>query len=184
MKVYLGSDHAGYFLKENVKAFLQKSGYEVVDCGAYTQENSDDYPLFVGKAAEGVSKDPNSRGIVFGGSGQGEAIVANKYRLVRCALFCAPCVPSSCVDVNGKISNDPFEIIRLTREHNDANMLSLSARFLKGEEAIKAVAIFLETPFSNEERHVRRIEQIRQLEEEIQNSKLKIQKHNSKVKSK
>ncbi|MBU4098831.1 RpiB/LacA/LacB family sugar-phosphate isomerase [Patescibacteria group bacterium] len=183
MKIYLGSDHAGYFLKEKMKSFLLEKGYEVVDCGAYDNDKDDDYPVFVGKAADAVSKDPASRGIVFGGSGQGEAIVANKYKNVRCALFYALNNSKCVVDVNGKTSSDPFEMLRLAREHNDANMLSLGARLLKEEDTMKAVQIFLETPFSGEERHMRRVEQITQLEEEIQNSKCKSQKHNSKVKS-
>lgn len=164
MKVYIATDHAGFELKEKVKAFLEKEGYEVVDCGAYQFEKEDDYPLFIGKAAENVSKDVMSRGIVFGGSGQGEAIVANKYKGVRCALFYSLCAPIGATDVSGKISSDPFEMLRLTREHNDSNMLSLGARFLKEEEAIKAVKIFLEAQFSREERHKRRIEMIKEIE--------------------
>jgi ribose 5-phosphate isomerase B len=165
MKVYLGTDHAGFALKEKVKAFLLEKGYEVVDLGATTFDKDDDYPVFVGKAAEAVSKDSASRGIVFGGSGQGEAIVANKYKNVRCALFYAPCEAPSAIDITGRTSSDPFEMLRLTREHNDANMLSLGARLLKEDAAIKAVQIFLETLFSGEERHKRRVEMIREIEE-------------------
>jgi ribose 5-phosphate isomerase B len=165
MKIYLGTDHAGFELKEKVKAYLLEARYEVVDCGAATNDKNDDYPVFIGKAADGVSKDPTSWGIVFGGSGQGEAIVANKYKHVRCALFYAPHAAPNAIDVTGKTSSDPFEMLRLTREHNDSNMLSLSARFLKEDEAIKAVQIFLETPFSGEERHKRRIDMISEIEE-------------------
>lgn len=167
MKVYLGTDHAGFELKEKVKAFLQKEGYDVVDFGAYDNDKDDDYPVFVGKAAGAVSKDPTSRGIVFGGSGQGEAMVANKYKNVRCALFYALNNNKCVVDVNGKTSSDPYEMLRLTREHNDANMLSLGARLIEEESAIKAVQIFLETPFSGEERHRRRIEMMKEIEEVI-----------------
>lgn len=171
MKVYLGTDHAGFNLKEKVKAFLQKSGYEVVDCGAHSYNKDDDYPEFVGKAAEGVSKSPEDKGVVFGGSGQGEAMVANKYKNVRCALFYAPYAAESAIDITGKKSSDKFELLRLTREHNDANMLSLSGRFLKEEEAIIAVKIFLETSFSGEERHKRRIQMIKEIEQENQKYK-------------
>lgn len=172
MKVYLGTDHAGFELKEKVKIFLQQKGYEVVDFGAYRNDKDDDYPEFVGKAAEQVAKDIGSRGIVFGGSGQGEAMVANKYKNVRCALFYALNHSKCVIDINGKTSIDPFEMLRLTREHNDANMLSMGARLLKEDEALKAIQIFLETPFSGEERHKRRVEMIRQLE--VENSKSKI----------
>lgn len=172
MKVYLGADHAGFELKEKVKIFLQQKGYEVVDLGAYSNDKDDDYPEFVGKTAEHVSKDIVSRGIVFGGSGQGEAMVANKYKNVRCALFYALNHSKCVIDINGKTSSDPFEMLKLIREHNDANMLSLGARLLKEDDVIKAVKIFLETPFSGEERHKRRIEMIKMIEKE--NSKFEI----------
>lgn len=166
MKVYLATDHTGLELKNKVKEFLQKEGYEVEDCGAYIYDKNDDYPDFINKAAEGVSKDPeNTRGIIFGGSGQGEAMAANKSKNVRCALFYAPALATQVINIEGTKSTDPFEMLKLTREHNDANMLSLSARFLKEEEAIRAVQIFLETPFSNAERHKRRINMIKRIEE-------------------
>jgi ribose 5-phosphate isomerase B len=165
MKIYLGTDHAGFALKEKLKSFLVSEGYEVEDCGAFSFDKNDDYPDFVGKAAESVSKDPeNSRGIVLGGSGEAEMMTANKYKGVRCALFYAPAVPVEAADVAGRMSSDPFEIIRLTREHNNANMLSLAARFLKEEDAIKAVKLWLEEPFSGDARHVRRIEKIKHIE--------------------
>ena len=160
MRIYLATDHAGFYLKEKVKAFLKGEGYDVVDLGAESYDKDDDYPVFIGRAAESVSKDLGSRGIVFGGSGQGEAMVANRFSGVRCALFYAPCVAMSAIDVTGKRSDDSFEMLRLTRAHNDSNMLSLSARFLKEEEAIAAVKIFLESPFSGSARHKRRIDMI------------------------
>ncbi len=167
MKIYLGTDHAGFALKEVVKKFLQQEGYAVEDCGAYSFDKDDDYPDFVGKAAQNVSRDPeNTRGIVLGGSGEAEMMVANKYKGVRCALFYTPAIPVTAADVTGRISTDPFEIIRLTREHNNANMLSLSARFLKEEDALKAVKLWLEEPFSRDARHVRRIEKIKEIENE------------------
>lgn len=165
MKVYLATDHAGFDLKEKVKAYLQQNGYNVEDCGAVQFDKNDDYPDFISKAAEQVSKDPdNAKGLIFGGSGQGEAMVANKYPGVRCAVFYTPSVPPYAIDLNGKESKDPFEMIRLTRIHNNANILSLSGRFLKVTEAIQAVKIFLETKFPGEERHVVRIEKIQKIE--------------------
>lgn len=166
MKVYLATDHAGFELKEKMKVFLKKEGYDVVDCGATTFDKNDDYPDFIALAADYVSKDPeNSKGIIFGSSGQGEAIVANKLKNVRCAVFYAPVIPFSNVDVSGRKSEDPFEMIRLTREHNNANMLSLGAKILKEEDALKAAKLWLEAPFTNEERHKRRIEKIKDIED-------------------
>lgn len=166
MKVYLGTDHAGFELKERIKIFLVDKGYEIEDCGAYTFDKNDDYPDFVGKAAEAVSKNSGSMGIVLGGSGQGEAIVANKFKGVRCALFYSPAVPAGATDVSGKTSTDPFEMLRLTREHNNTNVLSLGVRFLKEEDAETAVITFLEGTYSQEERHQRRIDKITVIEEE------------------
>ncbi|MBU1031672.1 RpiB/LacA/LacB family sugar-phosphate isomerase [Patescibacteria group bacterium] len=149
MKVYLATDHAGFELKEKIKAFLKKEGYEIEDCGAYEFDKNDDYPDFISKAAEAVSKDPeNSKAIILGGSGQGEAMVANKFPNVRAAVY------------YGHVDQMPV----LTREHNDSNILSLGARFLSVEEAFAAVKLFLKTPFSKDPRHVRRIDKIKQYE--------------------
>ncbi len=167
MKVYLATDHTGFELKNKVKEFLGKEGYEVEDCGAYTFDKYDDYPDFISKAAEAVSKNPDSRGIIFGGSGQAEMMVANKFKGIRCALFYAAVAPVRAADITGRTSVDPYEMLRLTREHNDANMLSLGVRFLTDEDALKAIKFWLEAPFTKEERHVRRIEKIKKLEEEI-----------------
>src|SRR5689334_8277236 len=134
MKVYLASDHVGFELKNKLRDFLQKKNYEVIDCGAETFDKDDDYPDFISRAAENVSKDPESRGIIFGGSGQGEAIVANKFKNVRCALFYSPAVPTHEADVTVRVSTDPLEMIRLTRKHNDANMLSIGMRFVHEED--------------------------------------------------
>lgn len=165
MKIYLATDHTGLELKGKLKIFLEKEGYEAIDCGAYEYDKYDDYPDFISKAAEAVSKDPeNSKGIIFGGSGQGEAMVANKFKNVRCALFYSLALPVHAIDVSGKKSEDPFEILKLSRDHNNANMLSLGFRFLKEEEVFKAVKVWLESPFTGEERHARRIEKIRTIE--------------------
>jgi ribose 5-phosphate isomerase B len=164
MKVYLASDHVGFEIKNKLKTFLEAKNYEVVDCGPETFDKDDDYPDFIGNAADAVSKDPESRGVIFGGSGQGEAIVANKYKNVRCALFYASAVPTKEADITGRMSDDPLEMIRLTRDHNDANMLSIGVRFVREEDIMKIVLMWLEQPFSNVKRHIRRIEKIKQIE--------------------
>lgn len=149
--IYLATDHAGFELKEKVKEFLKKEGYEVEDCGAYEFDKDDDYPDFISKAAEVVSKNPQNKAIIFGGSGEGEAIVANKFPNIRATVY----------------YGGSTELVRLSRQHNDANILSLGARFLTNEEAIDAVKLWLEAPFTNEERHVRRIEKIKKIEKDI-----------------
>lgn len=165
MKVYLATDHTGFEIKNSIKTFLQESGYDVEDCGAFSLDKEDDYPDFIAKAAAAVSKDPdNSRGIIFGGSGQGEAMVANKFNGVRCALFYAKALPTQAVDAEGRESNDPFAIVKLTREHNFANMLSFGIRFLTEEDIKKALQLWLESSASSEERHKRRVEKIKEIE--------------------
>lgn len=149
--IYLASDHAGFELKEKVKRYLKDMGFEVEDMGAYQYDQNDDYPDFISKAAEAVSKDPQSRAIIFGGSGQGEAIVANKFPGVRAAVYYG--------------NNE--EIIKLSREHNDANILSIGARFIPEEEVLKMVKLWLDTPFSNDERHLRRINKTKEIENNI-----------------
>lgn len=165
MKIYLATDHSGLELKNYLKECLENKGHAVEDCGAYEYNANDDYPDLIKSAAEAVSQDPSkTMGIVMGGSAQGEAMVANKYKGVRCAVFYSKAVPVSSADITGRTSEDPFEIIKLTRWHNNSNMLSLSARFLTKEDALKAVELFLNTPFLDEKRHVRRIDKISQLE--------------------
>lgn len=160
MRIYLATDHAGFALKEKVHTYLIDKGYEVEDCGAYEFDEGDDYPDFIGKAAEKVSENPSERAIIFGGSGQGEAMAANKFPNVRAAVFYGPLKAVTPIDVAGNKSTDPFEILRLTREHNDANVLSLGARFVTDEDVFKALDVFLETSFSQAERHKRRIEKM------------------------
>lgn len=143
--LYLASDHAGFELKEKLKAHLQELGLAIKDCGAFSLDAADDYPDFVALAAQAVSEDPqNARAIILGGSGQGEAMVANRFRGVRAAVYYG--------------GNE--KIITLSREHNDANALSLGARFLSEDEAKRAVKLWLDTKFSGEERHTRRIGKI------------------------
>ena len=150
-KIILGTDHAGFGLKEEVKKFLVESSFDVDDQGAYSLDKKDDYPEFIYKAVKKVAATPDSKGIVFGGSGQGEAIVANKVKGIRAAVY----------------YGSKTDIVKLSRTHNDSNVLSLGARFLDKKEAIEAVKLWLNTAFSEEERHKRRIKQISQIEEKI-----------------
>lgn len=156
MRIYIGSDHAGYQLKNVLKAFLISKGHEVVDCGAYDYVEDDDYTDYVSAAARQVSESPgDSFGIVVGGSGQGEGIMANRFPNVRAVVFNGQYKPE-----NGREVPDE---LTLTREHNNANMLSLGAWFLSEQEAKDAVVKWLATPFGNDERHVRRIGKIEKL---------------------
>lgn len=166
MKIYLATDHAGYEFKNEIKQKLLNAGHDVKDCGAITLDPNDDYPDFIKLAAKAVSDNPNSRGIIFGGSGQAENMLANKFKNVRSALFYSKAIPQGAADINGRASNDPFEMVRLAREHNNANILSLGVRFLTIEDAFHAVETFLNTDFLNEERHTRRIGKITQIENE------------------
>ena len=168
MKVYLATDHAGLTIKNKVLEYLKSLGYQTEDCGPFSFDKNDDYPDLISKAAKAVSKDPeNSIGIVFGGSGQGEAMVANKFKNVRCALFYAEAVPVEAIDITGIKSSDSYEMLKLTRAHNNSNMLSLGTRFLSEEQIFKGVKIFLESPFPGEERHQRRIDKISELEKHV-----------------
>lgn len=146
MKIYLGTDHAAYELKEFVKKGLIEGGYEVVDCGATTFDPNDDYPDFVKVAAQKVAEDGGSIGVVFGKSGAGEAIVANKIKGIRAILA-----------VNE-------ENVRLSREHNNANVISIGSILVPNEQALTLIRLFINTPFSHEERHQRRIDKISALE--------------------
>lgn len=147
MKVFLAADHAGFLLKEELKKFLDERGFETFDCGAFALNPEDDYPDFVERAAREVAKSKGSFSIVFGRSGAGEAIVANKIKGIRAVLGFS------------------VENVRLAREHNDANVLSLGSRFVSYRQAKELVEVFLSTPFSGEERHKRRIEKIERIEE-------------------
>jgi ribose 5-phosphate isomerase B len=147
MKIYLGTDHAGFALKEKIKQWLGEWGYDHEDLGAFSYDAEDDYPDFMHKVGEKVSQDPdNNRGIVLGGSGQGEAMVANRHKGVRATVYAARVLD--------------LELVKLMREHNDSNVLSLAARFVPEEDAKEVVKTWLEAPFAGEERHVRRIAKI------------------------
>ncbi|MFH8463624.1 ribose-5-phosphate isomerase [Streptomyces sp. NPDC017991] len=142
MRVYLGSDHAGFELKNHLVEWLKSAGHEPVDCGPLIYDAQDDYPPFCLRAAERAAADPEGLGIVIGGSGNGEQIAANKVAGVRAALAWS------------------VETAALGRQHNDANVVAVGARMHSEEEATKFVETFLSTPFSGDERHVRRIDML------------------------
>lgn len=141
MTIHLAGDHAGFAHKEALKAFLQEQGIDVVDHGAPTLQEGDDYPDYIAPAALAVAQDQDSMGVIFGHSGQGEAMVANRLNGVRAAVY----------------YGGPADILTLSREHNAANILSIGAHFVSVDDTIAAVRLWLETAFSNGERHVRRL---------------------------
>ena len=142
MRVYLGSDHAGFELKQALIDHLRKSGHEPIDCGAYVYDAEDDYPAFCIAAAAKTLADPESLGIVIGGSGNGEQIAANKVDGIRAALAWSE------------------ETAELGRLHNNANVVAVGSRMHSQDEATKFVETFLATPFSEDERHIRRIDML------------------------
>lgn len=175
MNIFIASDHAGFELKSILIESLSEIGHTVIDCGSYAYHEGDDYPQFISKAARAVSEAESvrkaedesflqsaepyqdgsnnqnrtpqeTRGIVIGGSGTGEAIVANKYPHVRCAICYG--------------GYSALDIVKLSREHNNSNMLSLGARFLAHDQAIELVLEWLNTPFTGDERHVRRLHEV------------------------
>ncbi|MDP9182698.1 MAG: ribose-5-phosphate isomerase [Actinomycetota bacterium] len=147
MRVHLGCDHAGFELKEALKAWLLETGHEPVDHGALAYDALDDYPPFCIAAAEAVVAEPGSLGVVIGGSGNGEQIAANKVVGARCALAWST------------------ETAELARQHNDANLVSLGARMHETDVALDIVGAFLATPFSGDDRHARRIAMLSEYEE-------------------
>ncbi len=153
MNIYLATDHAGFDHKEQLKIFLDlenKKGhlYKIIDVGAIEKNTEDDYTTFIHNAMKLLKRDWDmgleSRAIIFGGSGEGEAMIANRYNGVRATVY----------------YGYDIEIVRLGREHNDANVLAIGARFVTIDEVKIATAMFFETPFSNVERHIRRISKI------------------------
>ncbi len=154
--IHIGADHAGFELKEVLVTYLKKLNYEVVDHGAHVYDEFDDYPDFVAPVGQAVSDRPHMvKGIVIGGSGQGEAMVANQFPNVRAVVF-----------YGNKIFQNS-NIIKLSRQHNDANILSLGARFLTIGEAKDAVRTWLNTPFSGEYKYIRRIKKTEKILREI-----------------
>ncbi len=155
MKIYFAADHGGFALKEVLKPVVESLGYAVEDCGAYSLDMNDDYPTFIQAAARKVAADAladvESRAIVVGGSGQGEAFAANRISGVRAVVYYGEPTRKQ-IDTDGK----EIDMITSTRDHNDSNVLSLGARFLTEGEAKTAVQKWLTTPFSGAERHARR----------------------------
>jgi ribose 5-phosphate isomerase B len=157
MKIALSTDHAGFELLKQLEGFLANKGHECVNYGPTSFNADDDYPAFMFPAAKAVAAGECERAIIMGGSGQGEAIAANRVKGVRCALYYGAVPAVGAVDADGGSATDTYEIVRLSRQHNDANALSLAARFLTWDDIEKVVTIWLETPFSGIERHSRRI---------------------------
>ena len=143
MKIHLATDHAGLELKNIIKEHLENQGHVVIDHGAHEYDALDDYPDFIFPCAKAVAADPKSRGIILGGSGQGEAMTANRVKGVRAVVF----------------YNGPEEIVKLSREHNNANILSLGARFMNQAEIYDVIEMWLAEPFEGG-RHQRRIEKL------------------------
>ncbi|MEK7463899.1 MAG: RpiB/LacA/LacB family sugar-phosphate isomerase [Patescibacteria group bacterium] len=145
MKILLAADHAGFGLKNNIKDFLIAEGFQIEDMGARAFDPADNYPEIMLPVAMKIVDDPeNTKAIVFGRSGQGEAIICNRFPGVRADVY----------------YGGSMEIVRLSREHNDANVLSIGADFVKEKEAQEAVRLWIATPFTHEERHVKRIEML------------------------
>ena len=158
MKIYLAGDHAGFRLKSALLEHLEMQGYEVKDMGPNTLEPEDDYPDYVTPLAYKVVEDLESVGIVCAGSGQGEAMCANRVAGVRAAVFYGKLPAVGSLDAERGHSQDGFDIVRLARKHNNANILSIGARFVSPEDADQAVRLFLSTTFDTEsERHARRL---------------------------
>lgn len=149
--IYFATDHAGFELKEKLKKYVFELGYETEDFGSFKYDENDDYPDLILPAAKAVARDiengVDSKAIILGGSGQGEAMVANRIPGIRATVL---------YDYNE-------DIIKLSKEHNNANVLSLGARFISEEYAQKAVKLWLETSFSGEERHQRRVEKLNKI---------------------
>lgn len=159
MKVYFAADHAGFELKNVLLEYVRSVGHSAEDCGAHLYDPEDDYPAIIQVAAkklmDDVHQDRDNRAIVIGGSGQGEAMVMNRFKRVRCALYYGPAH-----DVQKDAEGKELDMIQSVRIHNDANALSLGARFLSVEEAKGAVKKWLDTPFVTQTRHERRVWQI------------------------
>ena len=152
MKIFIGTDHAGYVLKEKLVSFLKLQGYEVIDKGAFEYEEKDDYPDFVIPVAKEISKNPDTtRGIILGGTGEGEAIAANKFPHVRAVVYYGKAKP---------LVDDESDIIIRSRQHNNSNILSIGARYFTEESMMDAVNLWLNTAFSKDEKHIRRLGKI------------------------
>lgn len=157
MKVYFAADHAGFLMKNALVEHVRTLGHDVEDLGAFELNPEDDYPDFMTPLATRVAAEPGARGVIVGGSGQGEAMCANRVKGVRAAVFYGPMRVTSALEVEGGRSEDGYDAVRLPRRHNDANVLSIGARFVSAEEADEAVRIFLTTEASGAPRHARRL---------------------------
>lgn len=157
MKIALATDHTGFELMSQLKESLKQNGYYCVDFSPDRFTPTDDYPDFIIPAARAVATGECDMGIIMGGSGQGEAMAANRIKGIRCSVYYGPATPIGSIDINATSASDEYEIVRLSRTHNNANILSLAARFVTPEEMKKVVDIWLTTPFENVERHLRRI---------------------------
>lgn len=164
MKVAITTDHAGFEALKELKVYLESMGHECIDYGPRQFDADDDYPDFIFPAARAVANGECERAVIMGGSGQGEAIAANRIKGVRCALFYGPVLAKEPIDAEGNMSDDPYEIVRLSRTHNNANVLSLSGRFLTIDEMKEALRIWFSTEFTPVERHERRIRKLDQFE--------------------
>lgn len=160
MKIALATDHAGFEQLKEIEYYLESLGHECRNFGPTKLNPNDDYPDFIIPGAKAVASGEYERGVIMGGSGEGEAIAANRILGVRCTVYYGPAVAKTAVDAEGHINHDPLEIVRLSRQHNDSNMISLAARFLNLEEMKQAVKLWLETPFGGEERNLQRIKKL------------------------
>lgn len=165
MKIYFGADHGGFKLKETLKQYARELGHEIVDLGNSQFDIDDNYPDFIIPVAKAVASDPHAVGVVAGGSGQGEAIAANKFTNVRAFTFYGPAMPVEAVDASGRKSADKFENVKLSRLHNHANIISFGGRFVTEADAKTALKLWLETPFDNQDRYLRRIQQVEEMSE-------------------
>lgn len=156
-KIFICADHAGFTLKNALAEHLRTLGNEIEDLGARALDSGDDYPDYVTPLAKRVADESDAFGIIIGGSGQGEAMCANRISGVRAAVFYGEMRVTAALEIEGGRSQDGFDLVRLARRHNNANVLSIGARFVSGEEAEKAVHIFLDTHFSDSPRHARRL---------------------------
>lgn len=156
-KVLIASDHAGFALKEVLIGYVSGLGFSLEDLGASVFDKEDDYPDFISPLAKRVAVERDAMGIVIGGSGQGEAMCANRIPGIRAAVFYGSVRAMGAIDADGASGGDGYDVVRLSREHNNANVLSLGARFVSEDAAKEAVRLFLSTAFSSLPRHARRI---------------------------
>ena len=144
--IYISGDHAGFKIKQKIIPWLEKQGHKVIDCGPFKYKKDDDYPDFVIPMAKKVAKNKDSRGVIIAGSGQGEVVAANRIRGIRTVLY------------YGYVS--PQRVLKLSRAHNDSNVISMGAKVLSVKQIKQAIKIWLAAPFSNSTRHKRRLKKL------------------------